>query len=61
MGDVVRVAKLQCKVKFAWWWRLYVAGVVLMASITGMQPNYEKVTAWANRAISIKIIKGRKA
>ena len=57
----MRVAKLQCKVKFAWWWRLYVAGVVLMASITGMQPNYEKVTAWANRAISIKIIKGRKA
>lgn len=52
---------LIAEVKFAWWWKFYVAGVVAMARLTGLEPDYEKVTAWAKRAVSIEIIKGRKA
>lgn len=48
---------LRAKVKFAWWWKFYVVGVVAMARLTGLEPDYEKVTAWAKRAVSIEIIK----
>lgn len=52
---------LQAKVKIAWWWKYYAYGVITMARLTGLEPDESKVTAWAKRAVSIEIIKGRKA
>lgn len=52
---------LQAKVKIAWCFKFYAFGVITMARLTGLEPSYEKVTAWAKRAVSIEIIKGRKA
>lgn len=56
--------KLQAKVKIAWWFKFYAFGVIVMSRLTGLEPDEAKVTAWAKRAVSIKIIKiikGRKA
>lgn len=52
---------LQAKVKIAWRLKYYAFGVITMARLTGLEPDESKVTAWAKRAVSIEIIKGRKA
>lgn len=47
---------LTAKIKVAWWWESYACGVITMARLTGLEPDHEKVTAWAKRAVSIEII-----
>lgn len=47
--------KIRCVVRWAWWWRLYVSGVLLMVQITGREPNYEKIRYWSTRAVRVSV------
>ncbi|WP_176463956.1 hypothetical protein [Bordetella genomosp. 11] len=44
-----------CEVTFrmAWWWRWYASGVILTAALTGLEPDADRATAVARRAIRI--------
>lgn len=33
----------------AWWVRWYLAGVVIMARVTGLDPDLDRVAAWPRR------------
>lgn len=44
---------LIAEVKFAWWWRFYVAGVVAMARLTGLGVCPEKLDYWFRKAATI--------
>lgn len=50
---------LHATVKFAWWWKPYCHGVILMARLTGLKPNLERVAYWQKRAATI-LFDGRK-
>jgi hypothetical protein len=39
------------RVSFAWWWKPYVYGLITMAWITGMQPDWAKFNARLSKAI----------
>lgn len=41
-------------VGFAWWWRWYVRGVVLTAWLTGCDPDPDRLTYWAGRAVRVR-------
>lgn len=43
------------KVTTAWWWPLYVAGLVTAARMTGAIPDLDKVQRVALKAIRIKV------
>lgn len=47
---------IKATVKVAWWWKYYAGCVVLMSRITGLQPDVQKVSYWATRAVTIKLI-----
>jgi hypothetical protein len=42
------------KVKIAWWLKPYFYGVAAMSALTGLDPDWEKVTRVIDRAISFK-------
>ena len=44
---------LIAKVKFAWWWKFYVVGVVAMARLTGLDVCPEKLDYWFRKAATI--------
>lgn len=46
---------ISIKVTTAWWWPLYVAGLVTAACLTGAVPDMEKVERVALNAIRIKV------
>ncbi len=42
-------------VSVAWWWRWYVASVILASYLTGLAPNMDKVGYWARRSVRLKV------
>lgn len=48
-------SKIVCVVRWAWWWRVYVQGVLIMVQLTGRQPDYEKISYWCKRAVRVKV------
>lgn len=49
-------ARVKLRVYMAWWWRYYARGVAAMTALTGLQPDPDKVRAWARRAVRVKVI-----
>lgn len=49
---------MKAKVTFAWWllW-LYLPGVKLTAYVTGLEPDWDKVCAYINRGMKVRIVK----
>ena len=37
-----------------WWLKYYIRGVALMCSLTGYEPNKDRMMYWIDRAIYIK-------
>lgn len=43
------------RVRVAWWFEWYALGVVLMARLMQTEPDPDKVTGWARRAIKVQV------
>lgn len=50
-----RPVQITVRIYIAWWWRVYVAGVLLTSRLTGLSPDPSKVLHWANRAIKARV------
>ena len=48
------MASITLTVQVAWWVRWYISGVALCASITGAQPDMEKIKAKVMNGVRIK-------
>jgi hypothetical protein len=48
-------SKLTFTVAIAWWLPVYVRGVALMCSITGLEPDWGRVARTVRRAMRVKI------
>lgn len=48
---------LVLRVRVAWWFHWYAQGVILVARLTGLRPDREKVMAKAAAAVSIQVHK----
>lgn len=48
------MASINVTIRVAWWVRWYISGMALCASITGAQPDMEKITANVMKGIRIK-------
>lgn len=42
------------RITVAWWVRWYIAGVALAASMTGANPDYDKVRAAVMRGVRVR-------
>jgi len=43
--------ELKLSVKFKWWWKPYIIGVVLFAKATGMRPDPVKIRHYSQKAM----------
>ena len=50
------VSKIEVKISLAWWFRLYAFAVAIGSTVTGMEPDWEKVSAMAKRAAKTEIV-----
>ncbi|MBC7201922.1 MAG: hypothetical protein H5U29_00165 [Pusillimonas sp.] len=46
--------QIKVQIKLAWWIRWYLMGVVLMARLTGQQPDPERIGYWVAKAARVK-------
>lgn len=46
---------LTLKLHVAWWLKHYLQGVVFTCTVTGCQPNMERVAHWARKACTVKV------
>jgi hypothetical protein len=44
------------RVGLAWWLKPYFYVLATLCAITGIEPNYERVNYWIDRAIKIRVI-----
>lgn len=44
---------MRYRLTVAWWLRWYLLGVILMSKLTGLEPDWDKVEVWMDRAIKI--------
>lgn len=42
------------KLRFPWWWRLYLGGCYLFAFVTGLEPDVEKIARFIVRHSEIR-------
>lgn len=42
-------------IKLAWWVPAYIAGVLFMVRLTGLEPNYGRVESWLRRGVKLKV------
>jgi hypothetical protein len=49
--------QIEVRISFAWWLRWYLDGVVLMARMTGREPDMLKVGRWIRRGTKAEAIK----
>lgn len=49
----MRTTKILVTVRFRWWFRWYVQGVVIMCWLTGREPNWEKFHSYVKKATVI--------
>lgn len=40
-----------------WWLKWYIKSVVLVANLTGLEPNWDRVLYWAGRAVFVREVK----
>ena len=38
-----------------WWLRLYLQSLVMVATLTGSEPDWDKVKWWVERGVQIKV------
>lgn len=50
---------IRIEVRLAWWLRWYLLGVFCMSRITDHQPDPDKITYWAGKAVRTKVIQDR--
>lgn len=43
-------------IKLRWWLRLYLAAVLGMAKLTGMEPDMAKVEWWIKRGLVLRVM-----
>lgn len=48
-------ASLEIRIHVAWWARAYLQGVILFAWTTGMEPDWEKVSATVLKGVKATI------
>ena len=46
-------ASITVTLKWRWWLRSYLFGVLLMARLTGCRPNWDRVSYWVGKGIKI--------
>lgn len=51
------MAKIEIRVRMRWWCRVYVEGVVFVARLFGLEPDWEKLRRVLERGISYEVIK----
>lgn len=44
--------------RVAWWFRWYLFGVLIMARLTGLQPDPRRIGWWLTRAVSVRFKSG---
>lgn len=47
-------ASITATLKWRWWLKSYLSGVLLMARLTGSEPNWERVRYWVGKGIKIE-------
>jgi hypothetical protein len=47
-------ARLKLEVRVSWWVYLYLRGVAFVCSVTGYDPDMDKVIRWIERGIRVK-------
>lgn len=45
------------QVRVSWWLKWYIQSIVLVANLTGLEPNWERVGYWARRALYWREVK----
>lgn len=45
------------RLRFAWWLRWYLTGVVLTARLSGLEPDPSKVAGWVRRAARVQVVR----
>lgn len=48
---------VELSIRVAWWVRWYLAGVALVAQMTGAMPDWRKVESWVRRGLSVNAIR----
>lgn len=49
------MSSARIRISIAWWARLYLHSVAVFSVLTGMEPDYAKVSAVAKRGIKFKV------
>lgn len=47
------ILSVQVAVKHKWWLKYYLAGVLFMRQVTGLEPNEERLVRWILRGIRV--------
>lgn len=51
------ITTVTMSIKFAWWVKPYLCGVLLMSRLTGLQPDPDRVGAWVKRGTTMTMTK----
>lgn len=55
---MAKVDEIVVRISFKFWVQPYLAGVELASTITGLDPDPEKVMYWLSRGIKIDLVSG---
>jgi hypothetical protein len=47
--------RLVAVIRFRWWLRLYLSGVVVTSRITGLDHDWQKVSLWIRRGTVVRV------
>jgi hypothetical protein len=47
------MATMKITFRLAWWFKYYLQGVTFMCAITGCEPDIDKVSYWAGKALRV--------
>ena len=51
----MKVCELKVSIKLAWWLRAYLHGVQLISSLTGLNPDPDKIAYWVECGVKLKV------
>jgi hypothetical protein len=51
----MKVSRITVSIRLAWWLRAYLHGVRLISELTGLEPDYDKVSYWVSRGTKLKV------
>jgi hypothetical protein len=55
MSDLNNRVNLKIRVTIAWWLIPYFYVLASIAVLTGLEPNYDRVNYWINKAVKAKV------